>query len=282
MTCASCVARVEKRLNAIDGVRATVNLPLASAHVDYDGAADPAELSCSSGRRRGDHRLSRAAGWTAGSVAPQPVSPVDAPPAHHDAGEHARRSRRTRPWVADRGRHPQAARPAAPAAGLGAARRPGRGRLDDQRPAVPAVATCPACSSPCRSSAGAPGRSTGPPRSTRGTAPRRWTPWSRSASSRRPSRRCGPRSPAATAISRSPSPCRSSCWPAGTPRPGPTHSGAAALRALLDLGAKDVALLDRPRRTVATVERRVPISSSGRDRVRGPAGGEGRDRRRRR
>jgi Cu+-exporting ATPase len=41
MTCASCVARVEKRLNAIDGVRASVNLPLASAHVEYRGAATP-------------------------------------------------------------------------------------------------------------------------------------------------------------------------------------------------------------------------------------------------
>ncbi|QJW38123.1 copper-translocating P-type ATPase [Cellulosimicrobium protaetiae] len=33
MTCASCVARVEKRLNRVDGVTATVNLPLESAHV---------------------------------------------------------------------------------------------------------------------------------------------------------------------------------------------------------------------------------------------------------
>ncbi len=33
MTCASCVARVEKRLNQVPGVAATVNLPLESAHV---------------------------------------------------------------------------------------------------------------------------------------------------------------------------------------------------------------------------------------------------------
>ncbi len=45
MTCASCVARVEKRLNAIDGVHATVNLPLASARVDYSGDQPPAELA---------------------------------------------------------------------------------------------------------------------------------------------------------------------------------------------------------------------------------------------
>src|SRR5690606_36392819 len=33
MTCASCVARVEKRLGALPGVEATVNLALESAHV---------------------------------------------------------------------------------------------------------------------------------------------------------------------------------------------------------------------------------------------------------
>ncbi|GLY55615.1 MAG: heavy metal translocating P-type ATPase [Cellulosimicrobium funkei] len=33
MTCASCVARVEKRLNRVEGVTATVNLPLETAHV---------------------------------------------------------------------------------------------------------------------------------------------------------------------------------------------------------------------------------------------------------
>ena len=38
MTCASCVARVEKKLNRLDGVSATVNLATASAHVEYDPA----------------------------------------------------------------------------------------------------------------------------------------------------------------------------------------------------------------------------------------------------
>ena len=33
MTCASCVNRVEKKLAKLDGVQATVNLPLESAHV---------------------------------------------------------------------------------------------------------------------------------------------------------------------------------------------------------------------------------------------------------
>ena len=33
MTCASCVNRVEKKLGKLEGVQATVNLPLESAHV---------------------------------------------------------------------------------------------------------------------------------------------------------------------------------------------------------------------------------------------------------
>ncbi|QCQ15550.1 heavy metal translocating P-type ATPase [Microbacterium sp. RG1] len=39
MTCASCVARVEKRLGAVDGVAASVNLATETAHVSY-----PADL----------------------------------------------------------------------------------------------------------------------------------------------------------------------------------------------------------------------------------------------
>ena len=38
MTCASCVARVEKKLNRLDGVEASVNLATASAHVSFDPA----------------------------------------------------------------------------------------------------------------------------------------------------------------------------------------------------------------------------------------------------
>nr|WP_277344647.1 heavy metal translocating P-type ATPase [Cellulomonas sp. IC4_254] len=40
MTCASCVARVEKRLNRVPGARATVNLALESAHVEVTTAED--------------------------------------------------------------------------------------------------------------------------------------------------------------------------------------------------------------------------------------------------
>ncbi|WP_460757055.1 heavy metal translocating P-type ATPase [Myceligenerans cantabricum] len=44
MTCASCVARVERRLNKVEGVEATVNLPLESAHVVLSDDVDEAAL----------------------------------------------------------------------------------------------------------------------------------------------------------------------------------------------------------------------------------------------
>ncbi|MCB4209118.1 heavy metal translocating P-type ATPase [Arthrobacter sp. UM1] len=44
MTCASCVRRVERRLNALEGVEASVNLPLASAHVETDGTVTVEDL----------------------------------------------------------------------------------------------------------------------------------------------------------------------------------------------------------------------------------------------
>src|SRR5690606_4165002 len=44
MTCASCVARVEKRLNRVDGATATVNLPLESAHVVLAADVSDADL----------------------------------------------------------------------------------------------------------------------------------------------------------------------------------------------------------------------------------------------
>ncbi|ANC32270.1 heavy metal translocating P-type ATPase [Isoptericola dokdonensis] len=80
MTCASCVARVEKRLARLPGVEATVNLPLESAHVvlseDHDDDALLAAVS--------------AAGYSATvtrsrSAAPQAPAP-DA--VGHDEGPH--------------------------------------------------------------------------------------------------------------------------------------------------------------------------------------------------
>ncbi|GLZ44404.1 carbonate dehydratase [Actinomycetospora sp. NBRC 106375] len=44
MTCASCAARIEKRLNKVDGVAAGVNFATGTAWVDRTGPVDPAEL----------------------------------------------------------------------------------------------------------------------------------------------------------------------------------------------------------------------------------------------
>src|SRR3954451_1219444 len=45
MTCASCVARVEKKLNRLEGVEATVHLATASARVRFDpDLVEPATL----------------------------------------------------------------------------------------------------------------------------------------------------------------------------------------------------------------------------------------------
>ena len=45
MTCASCVARVEKKLNRVPGAQATVNLALESAHVEVAPAQDGSTAS---------------------------------------------------------------------------------------------------------------------------------------------------------------------------------------------------------------------------------------------
>src|SRR3954468_1470538 len=44
MTCASCAARVEKKLNRMSGVTAAVNYATATAHVTFPAELDPAEL----------------------------------------------------------------------------------------------------------------------------------------------------------------------------------------------------------------------------------------------
>ena len=44
MTCASCAARIEKKLNKIDGVTATVNYATEKAKVDFTGAVAPEDL----------------------------------------------------------------------------------------------------------------------------------------------------------------------------------------------------------------------------------------------
>ena len=44
MTCASCAARVEKKLNKLDGVAATVNFATETARVTFPGSVRPDEL----------------------------------------------------------------------------------------------------------------------------------------------------------------------------------------------------------------------------------------------
>ncbi|WJM14813.1 heavy metal translocating P-type ATPase [Microbacterium arborescens] len=72
MTCASCVARVEKRLQRLDGVRATVNLATETARVEHPAAVSVDELVEAVGE----------AGYTARVRAPQRRQQP------HPAGEH--------------------------------------------------------------------------------------------------------------------------------------------------------------------------------------------------
>ena len=52
MTCASCAGRVEKRLNQLDGVEATVNFATERATVEFDPARVDAEALRRGGRAR--------------------------------------------------------------------------------------------------------------------------------------------------------------------------------------------------------------------------------------
>ncbi|GEK21958.1 carbonate dehydratase [Cellulomonas xylanilytica] len=83
MTCASCVARVEKKLNRLPGVEATVNLPLESARVTVDGPVDADALVAAV----------RSAGYDATVVgAPKQAAPEQTQHMHHegmDPFEHA-------------------------------------------------------------------------------------------------------------------------------------------------------------------------------------------------
>src|SRR3712207_4729249 len=47
MTCASCAARIEKKLNRLDGVTATVNYATEKARVTFGGDVTPADLIAS-------------------------------------------------------------------------------------------------------------------------------------------------------------------------------------------------------------------------------------------
>ncbi len=69
MTCSSCANRVEKRLNQIDGVKATVNFATESATVSFDpGQVEPRELVEAVGET----------GYTASLLAPPSATDADA------------------------------------------------------------------------------------------------------------------------------------------------------------------------------------------------------------
>ncbi|WP_291812987.1 cation-translocating P-type ATPase, partial [Cellulomonas sp.] len=83
MTCASCVARVEKRLNRVPGAQATVNLALETAHVDLtatdDAPAPTVEALVAA---------VQAAGYDARPLTRPGASAPDAHDAHDGAGDH--------------------------------------------------------------------------------------------------------------------------------------------------------------------------------------------------
>ena len=71
MTCASCAARVERRLNRLEGVTASVNLATEKAQVAFPETMDPAELIAQV----------EAAGYTATLPRPAPPAAAETDPA---------------------------------------------------------------------------------------------------------------------------------------------------------------------------------------------------------
>ncbi|HET7358115.1 MAG TPA: heavy metal translocating P-type ATPase [Nocardioidaceae bacterium] len=78
MTCASCAARIEKKLNKLDGVVASVNYATEKAKVSYTGEISPEDLV----------GVVEATGYTA--ALPPPPQPDQAGQAVEDAGQRAR------------------------------------------------------------------------------------------------------------------------------------------------------------------------------------------------
>ncbi|NCT92119.1 copper-translocating P-type ATPase [Cellulomonas sp. APG4] len=95
MTCASCVARVEKKINKVEGATATVNLATESAHVELSADVDPAEVV----------RAVEAAGYTATLVRRSGGTDAEHALSGHSMGEghHMDEDEDTSAPVADRG-----------------------------------------------------------------------------------------------------------------------------------------------------------------------------------
>ena len=87
MTCASCAARIEKKLNKLDGVTATVNFATEKAAVSFPGTVTPDDLIA----------VVERTGYTAALPAPPPEPEADAeaagPPADGDDETAALRQR---------------------------------------------------------------------------------------------------------------------------------------------------------------------------------------------
>src|SRR5262245_46805766 len=67
MTCAACAARVEKKLNRMPGVQATVNFALERANVEFASGTSVADLV----------RTVEATGYTASPVRTEPATRVE-------------------------------------------------------------------------------------------------------------------------------------------------------------------------------------------------------------
>jgi Cu+-exporting ATPase len=90
MTCASCAARIEKKLNKLDGVTATVNFATEKARVEFPVSVTPADLIATVEQ----------AGYTARLPQPPAVEPGAADEGDGDSGEAALlRQLRSRLWM---------------------------------------------------------------------------------------------------------------------------------------------------------------------------------------
>src|SRR5246127_4176374 len=85
MTCASCAARIEKKLNKLDGVSATVNFATESARVSFPAAVSAGDLI--SVVERAGYTAAVPARGQAESAEPGAAEPGAAEPAAAGAGE---------------------------------------------------------------------------------------------------------------------------------------------------------------------------------------------------
>src|SRR3954447_14307933 len=85
MTCASCANRIERKLNKLDGVTASVNYATEQASVEFDPAAVAPELL---------RQAVKAAGYDATLPAPAGAGPAPDHEAGDAGGEHVASLRR--------------------------------------------------------------------------------------------------------------------------------------------------------------------------------------------